>query len=219
MRKQANTCLRDVLQSFQGIPSLIPASEGITNTLERFLLLAGGSNTNETEGPRGAQEVLFVLDTLKECLPLMSMKCKTTILKYYKTLLELRQPVVTRRITDSLNVICLHMTSDVSAEALLDLLCSLALSASTNETSVGPDFLPSAFLFVLIWSTPCLIKISSMQLVIKLFNASIAAKMASSCSEAKISDKPKVTKKQDYSVVAVMPIKLGKKKGQYYLSN
>lgn len=136
MRKQANTCLRDVLQSFQGIPSLIPASEGITNTLERFLLLAGGSNTNETEGPRGAQEVLFVLDTLKECLPLMSMKCKTTILKYYKTLLELRQPVVTRRITDSLNVICLHMTSDVSAEALLDLLCSLALSASTNETSV-----------------------------------------------------------------------------------
>ncbi|KAF2304163.1 hypothetical protein GH714_028179 [Hevea brasiliensis] len=135
VRKQANTCSRDVLQGFQGTPALIPASEGITNTLERFLLLAGGSNTNETEGPRGAQEVLYILDTLKECLPLISMKCKNH-LKYYKTLLELRQPVVTRRITDSLNVICLHMTSDVSSEALLDLLCSLALSASANETSV-----------------------------------------------------------------------------------
>ncbi|KDP33963.1 hypothetical protein JCGZ_07534 [Jatropha curcas] len=136
VRKQANTCMRDILQSFQGTPLLAPASEGITNTFERFLLLAGGSKTNETEGPRGAQEVLYVLDTLKECLPLMSMKCKTGILKYYKTLLELRQPVVTRRITDSLNVFCLNQTSEISAEALQDLLCSLALSVSTNETSV-----------------------------------------------------------------------------------
>ncbi|XP_065849103.1 uncharacterized protein [Euphorbia lathyris] len=136
VRRQASISTRDVLHSFQGTSALAPASERITNTFERFLLLAGGSNTNETEKPRGAQEVLFILDTLKEGLPLMSMKCKTTILKYYKTLLELRQTVVTRRVTDSLNVICLQPTSDVSAEALLDLLCSLALSASSNETSV-----------------------------------------------------------------------------------
>eukprot|EP00257_Ricinus_communis_P015111 XP_015572954.1 RRP12-like protein [Ricinus communis] len=138
VRMQANACTRDVLHSFQGTSLLAPASEGITNTFERFLLLAGGSNSaNENEGPRGgAQEVLHILDTLKECLPLMSIKCKTTILKYYKTLLELRQPVVTRRITDSLNVICLHPTSDVSAEVLLELLCSLAMLVSSNETSV-----------------------------------------------------------------------------------
>lgn len=136
MRRQASICTRDVLQSFQGTSDLAPASEKITNSFERFLLLAGGSNSNETEKPRGAQEVLYILDSLKECLPLMSMKCKTNILKYYKTLLELRQPVVTRRVTDSLNVVCLQPASDVSADALLDLLCSLALSVSSNETSV-----------------------------------------------------------------------------------
>ncbi|WCJ42841.1 ARM repeat superfamily protein [Euphorbia peplus] len=136
VRRQASISIRDVLQSFQGTSVLAPASERITNMFERFLLLAGGSNGNEAEKPRGAQEVLYILDTLKDGLPLMSMKCKTTILKYYKTLLELRQTVVTRRVTDSLNVICLQPTSDVSAEALLDLLCSLALYASSNETSV-----------------------------------------------------------------------------------
>ncbi|XP_050216515.1 uncharacterized protein LOC126667567 [Mercurialis annua] len=141
VRKQANICTRDVLQSFHGTSLLAPASEVITNTFERFLLLAGGSSSenanNETDhGRGGAQEVLHILDTFKECLPLMSTKCKTTILKYFKTLLELRQPVVTRRITDGLNVICLHSNSDVNAEVLLEILCSLAMLISSNETSV-----------------------------------------------------------------------------------
>ncbi|GAV70952.1 NUC173 domain-containing protein [Cephalotus follicularis] len=136
VRKQSQSCIRDVLLSFQGTSLLAPASDGITKTYERFLLLAGGSNTDVSEGaPKGAQEVLYVLDALKDCLPLMSTKNMTSILKYYKTLLELRQPVVTRRITDSLNVLCLHPTPEVSAEALLDLLFSLALYVSTNETS------------------------------------------------------------------------------------
>lgn len=129
-------CIRDVLQCFKGTPALAPASEAITNAFEKFLLLAGGSNTDASaDGPKGAQQVLYVLDGLKECLPLMSTKCLTAILKYYKTLLELRQPVVTRRVTDSLNVVCLHPSLEVSAEPLLDLLCSLALYASANETS------------------------------------------------------------------------------------
>ncbi|TQD93685.1 hypothetical protein C1H46_020689 [Malus baccata] len=136
VRRQSHLCLRDVLQSFQGTPLLAPASEGITNLFERFLLLAGGSKADASEGPKGAQEVLYVLDGLKECLFLMSIKCKTNVLKYYKTLLELRQPLVTKRITDSLNILCLNPLSDVSSEVLLDLLCSLALSISTNETSV-----------------------------------------------------------------------------------
>lgn len=126
-------CVRQILLSFQGTPVLSPASEAITNMFEKFLLLAGGSNSNANEKPKGAQEVLFMLDTFKECLHLMSMKYTTTILKYFKTLLELRQPLVTRRITDSLNVICIHPTLEISAEALLELLCSLALSVSTNE--------------------------------------------------------------------------------------
>ncbi|BFG39488.1 hypothetical protein CerSpe_257610 [Prunus speciosa] len=135
VRRQSHLCLRDVLQSFQGTPLLAPASEGVTNLFERFLLLAGGSNADAGEGSKGAQEVLYVLDALKECLFLMSINYKTAILKYYKTLLELHQPLVTKRITDSLNILCLNPTTDVSPEVLLDLLCSLALSVSTNETS------------------------------------------------------------------------------------
>ena len=106
------------------------------NTFERFLLLAGGSNANSNEGPKGAQEVLHVLDALKECLPLMSAKYTTVALKYFKTLLELRQPLVTRRITDSLLVLCINPDAGVSAESLLNILCSLAHSASTSEMSV-----------------------------------------------------------------------------------
>ncbi|XP_008242327.1 PREDICTED: RRP12-like protein [Prunus mume] len=112
VRRQSQLCLRDVLQSFQGTPLLAPASEGVTNLFERFLLLAGGSNADAGEGPKGAQEVLYILD------------------------LDLHQPLVTKRITDSLNILCLNPSTDVSPEVLLDLLCSLALSVSTNETSV-----------------------------------------------------------------------------------
>ncbi|KAK0572072.1 hypothetical protein LWI29_025683 [Acer saccharum] len=136
VRRQSHLCVRDILLSFQGMPVLAPASEALTKIFERFLLLAGGSESNANEKPKGAQEVLFMLDALKDCLPLMSMKYTSIILKYFKTLLDLRQPVVTRRITDSLNVICLHPSLEVSAEALLDLLCLLALYVSTNETSV-----------------------------------------------------------------------------------
>lgn len=135
VRRQSHLCVREILLSLQGTLVLAPASEAITNMFEKFLLLAGGSNTSADEKPKGAQEVLYVLDALKECLPLMSTKYTAVILKYFKTLLELRQLLVTRRVTDALNVICLHPTLEVSAEALLDLLCSLALSVSTNETS------------------------------------------------------------------------------------
>ncbi|XP_008242162.1 PREDICTED: RRP12-like protein [Prunus mume] len=72
---------------------------------------------------------------IEECLFLLSINYKTAVLKYYKTLLELHQPLVTKRITDSLNILCLNPTTDVSPEVLLDLLCSLALSVSTNKTS------------------------------------------------------------------------------------
>lgn len=116
--------------------SLLPsASENLTKVFERFLLLAGGSNANTSEGPKGAQEVLYVLDALKYCLPYMSAKPSTSILKYFKSLLELRQPLVTRRITDCLNAVFLNQSGEASSEVLLDLLCSLASSVSSNESS------------------------------------------------------------------------------------
>ncbi|GAB4838105.1 hypothetical protein Ancab_027636 [Ancistrocladus abbreviatus] len=136
VRRQSHMCLRDVLQSFQGTPLLAPASEGFTNIFERFLLLAGGSNTT-AEGPKGAQEVLFVLDALKDCLPFLSMKQKTIILNYYETLLKLQQPLVTRRIADSVNALCVIPALEVPAEVLLDLLCSLANSVAKIETTAN----------------------------------------------------------------------------------
>ncbi|KAK4396814.1 RRP12-like protein [Sesamum angolense] len=139
VRKQSHSCLRGVLEYFQLVPVLAPllapASEAITNVFERFLLLAGGSNGNASEGPRAAQEVLYILDALKICVPFMSSKSTTNILKYYKSLLELRHPIVTKRITDGLNALCLHSTGEISAEVLLDLLCSLAISVSRDESS------------------------------------------------------------------------------------
>uniref|UniRef100_A0A7N0UJ95 RRP12-like protein n=1 Tax=Kalanchoe fedtschenkoi TaxID=63787 RepID=A0A7N0UJ95_KALFE len=144
VRRQAHASIRDVLQHFHRVPPVLsPASEGITNILERSLLLAGGSNASNSaaDGPKGAQDVLFVLDSLKECLPFMSPKYTTSILKYYKTLLELGQPLVTRRIMDSLmNLISLRPSEDEFApEALLDLLCSLALSASSPSSKTSAD--------------------------------------------------------------------------------
>ncbi|KAK9073659.1 hypothetical protein SSX86_006253 [Deinandra increscens subsp. villosa] len=136
VRRQAHVCLRDVMQSFQETPVLSPASEAILSTFERFFLLAGGSNTNPNskEGSR-AQEVLYVLDSLKDSLPLMSVKFSTKILNYFKTLLALHQSAATRRITDALYPLCLRPSVDVSPEALVDLLCSLATSVSSNEMS------------------------------------------------------------------------------------
>lgn len=134
VRRQAHVCLRDTMQGFRETPVLSPASEAIASTFERFLLLAGGSNTNTSEGSR-AQEVLYVLDSLKDSLPLTSVKFSTKILSYFKSLLALHQSAATRRITDALYLLCLQPTVEVSPEALIDLLCSLAISVSSNEMS------------------------------------------------------------------------------------
>ncbi|KAM3395018.1 RRP12-like protein [Capsicum galapagoense] len=139
VRKVAHNCLCDVLQNIQSssmlAPLLAPASEAITKLFERSLLLAGGTTVNASERPNGAQEVLHVLDALKLCLPFMSSKYLNNTLKYFKSLLELRQPLVNRRITDGLNAICIQPTAEVSPEVLLDLLDSFATSVSANVSS------------------------------------------------------------------------------------
>lgn len=122
------------MQGFQNTPVLSPASEAIASTFERFLLLAGGTNTNTKEGSR-AQEVLYVLDCLKDTLPLMSVKFSTKILIYFKSLLDMNQSAATRRITDALYLLCIQPTVEVSAEHLMALLSSLATSTSPDQMS------------------------------------------------------------------------------------
>ncbi|GJV45364.1 RRP12-like protein [Tanacetum coccineum] len=135
VRRQAHVCLREVMQGFQNTSLLPPASEAIATTFERSLLLAGGSsnNDNNKEQSSKALEVLYVLDALKDILPLMSVKFSNKILNYFKSLLALHQTAATRRITDALYLLCIQPTLQVSPEALIDLLCSLAISVSSNE--------------------------------------------------------------------------------------
>lgn len=137
MRKQSHACLCGILQSFQGSPSIVLASEGITNLFERYLLLAGGSNSstlNAAEGPKGAWETLYILNALKDCLPLISKKYTTSIMKYCKSLVvDLRQPIVTRAIMEFLQTFCYSSTSEVASEVLLDLLCSLAIYVAERK--------------------------------------------------------------------------------------
>ncbi|XP_021736219.1 RRP12-like protein [Chenopodium quinoa] len=138
VRKQSHICIRDVLQSFQRCPLLAPASEGFTSMFQKLVLLAGASKGAPAEI---AQEILHVLEALKDCLPYISMKYKTSILKYYKTLLGVRKPLVTRRITDSLYVLCLDPSVEVKPEDLVDLLSTLATSVPVDETSAdGMNF-------------------------------------------------------------------------------
>ncbi|XP_026438631.1 RRP12-like protein [Papaver somniferum] len=128
VRKQCHTCLHDVLQSFKGTGMLAPACEGITRIFERNLLFACKSNAASTSdgGSGGAQAVLYIIHCLKNCLPLMAKKNITSVLNHYKSLLDLDQPIVNRLITDNLNALCIHPTSEVSPEVLGDLLGSLA---------------------------------------------------------------------------------------------
>ncbi|KAL6635240.1 hypothetical protein ACP70R_027911 [Stipagrostis hirtigluma subsp. patula] len=138
VRKQAHSCLRDVLQSFQRQAVLVPASEEITRCFERLVLLAGGSAVNtavEDERIKGANQVLYVLDALKCCLPLMASKPSNTILKYFKALLDLHQPILTRSILDILHAVGDSPTLQLKSDVLLDLLCSFGLSVSSERKS------------------------------------------------------------------------------------
>jgi ribosomal RNA-processing protein 12 len=138
VRKQSHACLRDMLQSFQKLNILISASEEITSTFERFLLLADGTNCqDQTKGerPTGAMEIFYVLGSLKESLPLMAPKSTNIILKYFKTLLDLHQPVVTRGILEILQAICVRETNGADPQILLDLLCSIGLSVPVEHKS------------------------------------------------------------------------------------
>lgn len=137
VRNQSYSCLHDVLQSFQGSAFLLLASEGITSTLERFLLLSGSNSPSSATGedPKGAREVLYTLNALKECIDLISAKSTDIILKYCKYLLDVRQSTVTRSIMEVLQTLCSRQASKFSPDLLLELLCSLAYLISEKEKS------------------------------------------------------------------------------------
>lgn len=137
VRKQSYSCLRDVLQSFQGSTFLVLASKRITTALGRFLLL-GGSNPPSLvteEEPKGAREVLYTLNALKECIDLVSVTSTNIILKYCCQLLNVRQSSVTRSIIEILQTLCSRHASNFSPEYLLELLCSLARFIPEKEKS------------------------------------------------------------------------------------
>ncbi|KAL5212374.1 hypothetical protein ABZP36_023221 [Zizania latifolia] len=139
VRKQSHSCLRDILLSFQRQAVLVPASEGITRCFERFLLLAGGSSAVNIgaaeDGPKGAKEVLYILNALKCCLPLMASKPSNTIIKYFKALLDLQQPILTRSILEILHVVGDSPTVQLKSDVLLDIVCTLGLSVSAERKS------------------------------------------------------------------------------------
>jgi ribosomal RNA-processing protein 12 len=100
------------------------------------MLLAGGSsNGSEAEGPKGANEIICILDALKGCLHLMTSKPSNDILKYFKVLLNVHQPILTRSILEILHAVGDSPTLQLKPDVLLDLICSLGLSVSTERKS------------------------------------------------------------------------------------
>lgn len=135
MRLQLWSCLCDVLRSFQGTMLIEPASEAITALFKKWFP-CGEPIAVGSQGRIVAFPGMFVLDTLIECLFLMSTKYKLAILNDFKILLELRFAVTTRRITDCLHKLCVNNPSpdDVPPQLLLDLLCSLSHSVYKNDS-------------------------------------------------------------------------------------
>ncbi|MED6139816.1 hypothetical protein PIB30_087539 [Stylosanthes scabra] len=89
VRRQSHLSLRDILLNFQNSSLLASASEEVKKFLESHLLLDDGADANASEGIVRAQQILYILDALKESLPFLSLKCKTRILECYKILLNL----------------------------------------------------------------------------------------------------------------------------------
>ncbi|GLJ21439.1 hypothetical protein SUGI_0394870 [Cryptomeria japonica] len=143
VRGCAHLCLEDVLRSYQGLPVLGLASEGVGNLFEQFLLMAGGSNAGGTigkiqadsNGANGAMEVLHILHALKIILPLMSGKVISKLLAHFKLLMQLRQQFLTRHVMNILYALCIHPSADVPTTELTDLLGWLASSFFSDEKS------------------------------------------------------------------------------------
>ncbi|XP_078444519.1 ARM repeat superfamily protein [Wolffia australiana] len=140
VRKMSYLCIRDILQSLRGSPTLASASEDIKAMFERFLLLAAGSDTasvTSVEGRAGGNgwNIVYMLNALQYCLPFMISKHRSKILGYFKPLLELQHSIVTRNIMDILQALCLDMALEVAPEVFMELICLLATAALDKDYS------------------------------------------------------------------------------------
>ncbi|KAF8110205.1 hypothetical protein N665_0086s0044 [Sinapis alba] len=135
VRKLANSCLRDVLQKSRGTKACQSVSGNIAELFQKYLDLAHKSEAPSAEGARGAQQVLYLLSTLKECLALMSKKHIATVIEGFKMLMITRDAFITRPVIDSVNALCLSPTSEVPVEALAEVLYHAAGLFSAPETS------------------------------------------------------------------------------------
>ncbi|CAN6825587.1 RRP12-like protein [Brassica napus] len=132
VRKLANSCLRDVLEKTRGTKACQSVSGTIAESFQKHLDLAHKSEARSAEG---AQQVLYLLSTLKECLALMSKKHIANVIEGFKMLMVTRDAFVARPVIDSLNALCLNPTSEVPAEALVEVLYHAAVLFSAPETS------------------------------------------------------------------------------------
>ncbi|KAG2326830.1 hypothetical protein Bca52824_009558 [Brassica carinata] len=135
VRKLANSCLRDVLEKSRGTKTCQSVSGNIAELFQKYLNLAHKSEAPSAEGARGAQQVLYLLSTLKECLALMSKKHVATVIEGFKMLMITRDAFITRPVIDSLNALCLSPTSEVPVEALVEVLYHAAVLFSAHESS------------------------------------------------------------------------------------
>ncbi|KAF2605537.1 hypothetical protein F2Q70_00025145 [Brassica cretica] len=132
VRKLANSCLRDVLEKTRGTKACQSVSGTIAESFQKHLDLAHKSEARSAEG---AQQVLYLLSTLKECLALMSKKHVATVIEGFKMLMVTRDAFIARPVIDSLNALCLNPTSEVPAETLVEVLYHAAVLFSAPETS------------------------------------------------------------------------------------
>ncbi|KAJ0240084.1 ARM repeat superfamily protein [Hirschfeldia incana] len=135
VRKLANSCLRDILEKSRGTKACQSVSGNIAELFQKYLNLAHKSEAPSAEGARGAQQVLYLLSTLKECLASMSKKHIATVIEGFKMLMITRDAFITRPVIDSLNALCLYSTSEVPVEALVEVLYQAAVLVSAHETS------------------------------------------------------------------------------------
>lgn len=149
VRKRAQLCMTGILSAFQGSPALSPASEAIVSSFEQSLKsvigpTASGKITEKSvPGKTGAVEVLHMLGGMTGMLPLMSSKTVGRVLPVLGNLVELKQPLLTRRILDTLQALCMSPSAEIPSDVLGDVLGDLA-SFFSNTKKKDVDEVPVA---------------------------------------------------------------------------
>lgn len=137
-----------ILSAFQGSPALSPASEAIVSSFDQSLKSVIGPVSGKTAekigpGKPGAVEVLYMLGGMTGMLPLMSGKTIGRVLPVLANLVEMKQPLLTRRILDTLHALCMSPSAEIPSEVFGDVLGNLA-SFFSNTKKKDVDEIPVA---------------------------------------------------------------------------